>query len=287
MHPVPCKQHSAPSRSLWKIRGLQSWLLLFKRVTNTQPIIPQMFHAWESHNLIASLNGKCRSLRVEWIVSVAALPPSSVSSHTTVVCGQYFSPTGHQGKKVWLIAVGKNNEPETPCAEGPELVVRFYSQETKHISSLLIVLCFQKVMGLLPEALLLEFSSVLAELFLPLSMIIVLACRTRQHLILTSKPPFPMLKGHWWGTLWERDSFRGLCHVNSRPSNRTPNSHITDLTRKKRWNVKENLSQTFACRKTQQWYGAESRESVWGARQYWKRKIKMAGKETTRSLQSV
>lgn len=189
------------------------------------------------------------------------MPPSSVSSHTTVVCGQCFSPSGHQWKKVWLIAVGKN-DPETPCSEGPELIVRFYSQKTEHISSLLIVLCFQKVMVLLPGTLLLEFSSVLAELFLPLPMITVLASRTRQHLILISKPPFPKLKGHWWGTLWEADSFSGPCHVNSYPSNRTPSPHITELNRKKRWNVKENLSQTSACGKTWQWYGAKGGESV-------------------------
>lgn len=158
-------------------RGLQAWRLLFKRLSNTQSFIPQMFHAWDSDNLIASLNSKCGSSRVEWIVSVSSIA-SQLSSHTTVVCGQYFSPSGHQGKKVWLIAVGKNNDPETPCPEGPELIVRFYSQETEQISSLLIVLCFQKVMGLLPGALLLEFSSVLAELFLPLPMITVLASRT-------------------------------------------------------------------------------------------------------------
>lgn len=40
-------------------------------------------------------------------------------------------------KKVWLIAVGKNNHPETCFAGGPELMVRFCSQETEHIFSLL------------------------------------------------------------------------------------------------------------------------------------------------------
>lgn len=76
------------------------------------------------------------------------------------------------------------------------MIVRFHSQETEHISSLLIVLCFQKIVGLLPGALLCEFSSLLTELFLPLPMFTVFASRTSPHLILISELPFPKLKGH-------------------------------------------------------------------------------------------
>ena len=138
-------------------------------------------------------------------------------------------------------------------------------------------------------SLLLESSSVLAEPFLPLPMIRVLTSRIPLHPVLISKPPFPKLKGCWWGTLCGADSFRGPCHVTSCPSTGTPDSHITELNRKEKWNVKENISQTSACGKKQK--QKQKRAMVWSkgwgaswCRRYWKRKMKMVGKETMRSL---
>lgn len=78
--------------------GQRSWLLLFKRLTNTQPILPQVFHAGDSHSLVASLNRKCTSSGVERAARVSS-GVSQLCKFTYRSCVQPTLLSGQQGRK--------------------------------------------------------------------------------------------------------------------------------------------------------------------------------------------
>ena len=84
----------------------------------------------------------------------------------------------------------------------PEQMVRFCSQETERIFSLLTVRSSQGAVGFLPRALLLEFSSALEVVFLPLLRFTVSACWTPPDLNPDLKATFAKVKwklGRWSG----------------------------------------------------------------------------------------
>lgn len=177
----------------------------------------------------------------------AAMPSSSASSHTTVVCGQYFFLSGHQGKSMtncsWKEQWSRNTLCRRTRADCEVLLSRDRAYfQAPHCAVLL------GSHELITRALLLDSPLRLQNCSFPFLCSQCWPLGHPLHPILISKPPFQELKGNWSGRVYEAASFRSPYHINS-CSHKSSNPHVTEFDRKTRGNAKHSLSQTSACGK--------------------------------------